>query len=302
MIPLLTRCTEAQIFAPSELEAQAEDSSYIKIKWADNSTNEDGFYLQRTSSVNDTGSWETIGETGQNVRIFYDYWAVRGIMYYYRAFAYMGPIHSGYSNIDSAMLLGNPNVLPAAPSNLSVQNVTMNSITIHWKDNANNELGFVIARRAENEQYFRYIDTVQTDILTYQEVGLTPDFTYFYKVCAYNNFGISDYSNTVSARTDENNIIFHYQTGIPENYFLGNNYPNPFNPVTSIEFGIRKSGHAELKVFNSLGKEIETLASQNFTPGNYRLIWNAGNLPSGVYFYSLIAEDFREFKKMILTK
>lgn len=302
MISVIAAEAGAQIIAPSELEAEPEDSLYIKVKWNDNSLNEDGFYIERATTLQDTSAWEIIGETGQNVRIFFDYWSVRGIQYYYRVFAYAGPFHSDYSNIDSAILLGSPWVIPAAPTNLAVQNVTMNSITIHWNDHANNELGFVIARRAEGELFFNYIDTVGTDILTYQEVGLTPDHTYFYKVCAYNGFGISDYSNTVSARTDENSITVHNLSGIPGKYYLGNNYPNPFNPLTSIEFGIRVSGHAEIKVFNSLGKEIETLVSQNFAPGTYKINWNAGNLPSGVYFYSLAAANFIEFKKMILTK
>jgi len=104
---------------------------------------------------------------------------------------------------------------------------------------------------------------------------------------------------------------------IPKGYILFQNYPNPFNPVTTIRYAIPRrsptdprSGtlrafgddKAVLKVYDVLGKEIETLVNEKLQPGTYSVEWNASQLPSGVYFYQLRTGDYIETKKMILLK
>jgi arabinoxylan arabinofuranohydrolase len=89
---------------------------------------------------------------------------------------------------------------------------------------------------------------------------------------------------------------------IPYSFFLGQNYPNPFNPSTTIQFSVSRSTFVTLKVFNLLGQEIATLAAQEFRAGSYSLNWNAIGVPSGVYFYRLVAGSFLETKKMFLLR
>lgn len=290
------------IIAPSNLEAEPQELSYIKVKWNDNSDNEEGFYIERSYVNDSSASWETIGSAGQNVRQFYDYWVTNNVTYYYRAYAYAGNVRSDYSNIAYTTAIIDTSIIPRAPSNLIISDTTSTSITINWQDNSANEYGFIIARRTQDEVTFRYIDTVGTDILTYQEVGLTPDVLYFYKVCSYNGSGLSDFTNTVSAVTTKSTNIVTQNSSFAQSYFLGNNYPNPFNPVTSIKFAVTERTYVKLKVYNSLGKEVERLIDQNITPGTYLVKWNAGNYASGVYFYGLETENFSEIKKMILIK
>jgi hypothetical protein len=95
----------------------------------------------------------------------------------------------------------------------------------------------------------------------------------------------------------------------PLTFFLRNAYPNPFNPSTTIEFGIVKAGHASLKIYDILGREVTTLVNEHMQPGTYRRTWNAGNMPSGVYYYRLAvtslsgsASSFSGVKKMLLVK
>jgi len=85
-------------------------------------------------------------------------------------------------------------------------------------------------------------------------------------------------------------------------YRLSNNYPNPFNPSTSIQYAISNRQFVSLKVYDILGTEIETLVNEEKSAGKYELNWNAANLPSGVYFYRLQAGDFVQTRKMILLK
>jgi N-acetylneuraminic acid mutarotase len=89
---------------------------------------------------------------------------------------------------------------------------------------------------------------------------------------------------------------------LPNEYNLYQNYPNPFNPSTKIRYSVPQSSNVVIKVFDILGKEIETLVNVVKPAGSYELNWNSENLPSGVYFYQLQAGDFVETKKMILIK
>ena len=89
---------------------------------------------------------------------------------------------------------------------------------------------------------------------------------------------------------------------VPELYNLKQNYPNPFNPTTNIEFSLSKSGRVSLKLYDVLGKEAMTLVDEERGVGNYKLTFDARNLPSGTYFYQLKSGEFTQTKKMILVK
>lgn len=87
-----------------------------------------------------------------------------------------------------------------------------------------------------------------------------------------------------------------------DNYRLENNYPNPFNPSTTIRYSIPSGSNVSLKVFDMLGREVTTLISENLPAGTHQLEFNAGSLSSGVYFYRLTAGNFSQTKKMLLAK
>jgi len=89
---------------------------------------------------------------------------------------------------------------------------------------------------------------------------------------------------------------------VPKVFDLAQNYPNPFNPSTTINFSVPKNTEVELKVFDALGAEVETLIRKNYKPGNYNVLWNAANYASGVYFYRIKAGDFVSTKKLVLLK
>ncbi|MBK7499803.1 MAG: T9SS type A sorting domain-containing protein [Ignavibacteriales bacterium] len=85
-------------------------------------------------------------------------------------------------------------------------------------------------------------------------------------------------------------------------YFLEQNYPNPFNPTTKIRYSIPEYSSVTLKVFNLLGEEIETLVNSEQSAGVYEATFDASNLSSGIYFYTLKTDNFSSSKKMILIK
>lgn len=92
------------------------------------------------------------------------------------------------------------------------------------------------------------------------------------------------------------------ETGEKNIFKLYDNYPNPFNPSTSIKFSVPTTGYVTIKVFDVTGKEVVTLVDGNLEHGMHEVNFNASNLASGVYFYKLISGNYTEVKKMVLVK
>jgi hypothetical protein len=89
---------------------------------------------------------------------------------------------------------------------------------------------------------------------------------------------------------------------MPAEYSLDQNYPNPFNPTTNIRFSLTNSGMVSLKVYNLLGEEVAVLLNQEMGIGVHTVSFNASNLSSGMYFYTIKVGEFTSTKKMMLIK
>jgi len=88
----------------------------------------------------------------------------------------------------------------------------------------------------------------------------------------------------------------------PKDYFLEQNFPNPFNPSTKISYGIREAGIVNLKVYNILGSEVTTLVNEYKPAGSYEVSFGKNELASGIYIYRLTVNNFIQTRKMILEK
>ncbi len=110
--------------------------------------------------------------------------------------------------------------------------------------------------------------------------------------------------DTINFFLDTTSLIglHNLSSTVPQMYVLGQNYPNPFNPSTAFNFSVPKAGFVKISIYNILGEEVAVLVSENLKQGEYKYIFDAGNLPSGVYFYRLSSEDFIQTKKMVLIK
>jgi N-acetylmuramoyl-L-alanine amidase len=91
-------------------------------------------------------------------------------------------------------------------------------------------------------------------------------------------------------------------TILPTEFTLQQNYPNPFNPTTQIKFSVPQTSNVKMIVTDILGKEIAVLVNDNLNAGNYSANFDASSISSGVYFYTLITDNFIQSKKMILMK
>lgn len=123
----------------------------------------------------------------------------------------------------------------------------------------------------------------------------------------------STYNNWKSQReTEEANIFGLLQSGatavgqntsnVPAAYSLSQNFPNPFNPTTQINYAVPQKSHLSLKVYNLLGQEVATLFDGDRQAGHYTATFDASNLTTGVYFYRLKADNYTITRKLILMK
>jgi hypothetical protein len=96
--------------------------------------------------------------------------------------------------------------------------------------------------------------------------------------------------------------VGEYLSEIPSEFWLEQNYSNPFNPSTKIKYSVPQSAQVTIKIFDILGNEIETLVNEGRPTGTYEVTWYAGHFPSGVYFYRLQAGSFVQTRKMIVLK
>jgi len=92
------------------------------------------------------------------------------------------------------------------------------------------------------------------------------------------------------------------QPTLPKEFALFQNFPNPFNPVTTLSYDLPRDSRVILKLFNLLGEEMITLVNEDQKGGHKSIIWDASDFASGVYFYRIQASDFVSVRKMLLLK
>jgi len=205
---------------------------------------------------------------------------------------YISGVDSGYS-VD--------NLAPVAPTGL-IASVVDTSIKLIWNHSVDEDFDHFRVYRSvvpsDSQLYAETGDTMFTDTETV--IGQT----YYYKISAVDfNGNESEYSEevkeTIVGVEDE-------RTGIPKEFALDHNYPNPFNPVTTIQYALPKRADVSLVIYNILGEEVKRFAEIGKDAGYHELVWDASGAASGVYLYRLRAGPpaggFIQTKKMLLLK
>ncbi len=185
--------TQAAPAAPSNLAATTLSSSQIKLTWTDNSNNEGGFKLERST---DGVSFTLITTLVANTTSYTNISLTAATTYTYRIRAYEGTNYSAYSNTASATTQS----APAAPSNLAATTLSSSQIKLTWTDNSNNEGGFKLERSTDGVN-FTLITTLVSNTTSYTNSSLTAATTYTYRIRAYEGTNYSAYSNTATATT-----------------------------------------------------------------------------------------------------
>ena len=180
---------------PSNFTALANGNS-VNLKWTDNSSNEDGFKIDRR--IGDTGSFTLYHTTGPNTTSYIDNSVPLNQIIYYRTIAFNSSTESDYSEYYAVTL--------AAPTNVNSTTISSSQIDLVWQDNAIRETGFKIEHRIGS--IWSEIGFSQSDNVSFSDIGLNASTTYDYRVRAYLNSGqttphYSDYSNISTSTTEQ---------------------------------------------------------------------------------------------------
>ena len=185
--------------APSSLNASVVSSSQIDISWSDNSSNENGFKIERKTGAG--GTYSEIATVANNTTSYSNTGLSATTTYVYRVRAYNGDGSSSYTGEASATTQSAGGTLPTAPSSLSASVVSSSQIDISWSDNSSNENGFKIERKTGASGTYNEIATVGNSTTSFSNTGLSAATTYVYRVRAYNAAGNSAYTGEASATT-----------------------------------------------------------------------------------------------------
>ncbi|NJK93860.1 MAG: fibronectin type III domain-containing protein [Bacteroidales bacterium] len=182
---------------PTNLRSVSVTKNQINIAWNDVSNNELGFELQK--SVGDESNFVTIKKTAANVSTYNDLSLLPNTNYYYKIRSFNEFAESAYTPVLLVKTLSlTP---PVAPSNLTSASISENSVTLNWKDNSNNESQFEIEQSTSGTSGFTKVGTVNLNITSFKVNSLSNQSSYFFRIRAINEDGISNYSNVVEVKT-----------------------------------------------------------------------------------------------------
>jgi len=160
------------------------------------------------------------------------------------------------------------------------------------------------------EDYLNPIDASSPINIATIEYEILPDIGDSTEVSFISAEIVDDIGDTYTLNMTNGWVVHNQSTDVfdkdnsilPDNYYLDNNYPNPFNPSTVISFGLPRLSNVSLSVYNILGQKVSTLVDSQLGAGYHSYEWNANKAASGVYFYQLKADDFTATHKMLLLK
>ena len=124
---------------------------------------------------------------------------------------------------------------------------------------------------------------------------------YNWNIYATNSQGLDFESNLFNFSIDAT-YLDNYSNDIPSEFFISNAYPNPFNPETSIDYGIPYYSNVNINIYNSLGQVVYKAIDRYHEPGIYSFIWSPKNISSGTYYVQLQSEDILISRKIIYLK
>ena len=175
--------------------------------------------------------------------------------------------------------------------------VNQNNVTLNWSTSTEvNNYGFNVERFINNQDWEKigFVagsgNTNSTKKYYFVDSNLKPG-SYSYRLKQIDNDGSFKYSDNISL---DINLIAKSE--------MGQNYPNPFNPTTTIKFTLAEKDNIRLVVYNVIGQQVAELVNGNVDAGTHDVTFNAANLSSGIYFYTLSGNSVNITKKMILVK
>ncbi len=258
----------------------------VELVWTDNSTNEDGFIIEKEAL---TEAFVVIDTVLANVSSYQDLdVAIQTYNYRIKAFNITGS--SDYSAVAQVSV-------PVELTSFTA-NVFSNNVNLIWKTaTETNNSGFNIERKNIESSEWNTLSfvvgfgtTTEPQSYSFTDENIS-EGKYLYRLKQIDYNGVYEYSSEIEVLINA-----------PDDFSLSQNYPNPFNPSTAIVFQLPKESFVTLKVYNILGIEIATLVNEQKPAGVHKINFDASGLTSGLYIYKISTGNFEQTRKMLLLK
>jgi hypothetical protein len=178
------------------------------------------------------------------------------------------------------------------------QNLDTNKVFLYYMPSNSEQTDFHKVKmnyKPSNDKFSYTLNTLNYDTVFYY-IQATDS------IGSSTNFPMNFDKNNLLWFSNEHSVFIEYACDLPTNFHISQNYPNPFNPTTRINFSLPNSEFTILKVYNILGKEVAELVSTKLQQGSHTYTFDGSNLASGIYYYELVAGDYREVRKMLLVR
>ena len=257
---------------PNNLTVMLVTNRQIRLTWADNSTTESGFRVERKKTA--TGTYAVVASLNTNVTVYADTGLTAVSLYFYRVTAFNAGGSLGYSNEVGVTTLPNP---PAKPDSLIATPANHLRIDLKWKDLSDNESGFQIERKVGVSGAYVQIASVGNGVTNFFDTNLAGNKEYYYRVRAFNAGGHSGYTNEVKSVT----------LPIAPGSLTGNSLNNRRLTIVWTDSSNNESGfRIERRLFETEFAEI------GFVGANVRAYADSGLTPNTVYYYRVRAFNF----------
>jgi hypothetical protein len=294
--------------APSNLIATTNAAKEVYLSWVDNSSNENNFIIERkTGDSLSTNIYNLLTTLPSNSISYLDTLNLEDTTKYtYRVKAWIDEDIFSYSNQAEITTLI-PVELTSFYTLVGERDIKLLWVTASERNNRGFEIERkLISKEQENQTWINIGFSKGKGTTTEQS---NYDF--------YDSFDRVSFIGKVQYRLKQidfsgslnySEIIEADANFLPKAYALMHNYPNPFNPLTLIRYELPNESSVKLIIYNSLGQVVKELVNEVQQSGYYEVNFNAGNLSSGIYYYSISAastegnKEFREVKKLMLLK
>jgi len=219
----------------------------------------------------------------------------------YVGWAYTGPGVNGshaYLHLNASIWLANNTSLPVELTSFT-SSVTNNNVKLIWNTaNEVNSFAFEIERKDEGSvDGWQKIGTINAS----GNSSSPKNYSYLDNYISTGNYNYRLRMVDIDGSYKFSNVV---NAGVlsPAKFDLGNAYPNPWNPTTTIRYNVPTNSPVTIKVFDAVGREVASLVDEVKPAGSYQITMNGKELSSGIYFYRMTAGSFTETKKLILLK
>lgn len=209
-------------------------------------------------------------------------------------------VSDGYDQLRHTWILSNKDAVELANFSATVQD--FQGVRLNWETNyEHNNMGFNILRgNTKNGEYKRITKALvpanESRRYQFTDQEVEPGRKYFYRLEDVSFSGKKTLHPAIEIQLER-----------PKDFELSQNFPNPFNPVTQIRFQLPEPTQVRLEIYNLLGQRVRTLVQDKLNPGYHLVMWdgrdeNGAPVSSGIYFYHMRTEKFRQTKRMLLLK